>query len=601
MFVLRRAATLSLVVVLSYAPLGTTTAIADTPDSLASGTALKQPVAPVDVLLFNARVYTLAWDEPDLEGKPAANAPYSPDGWHPDAEALAIADGQIVFVGSNEDAEALRGPLTRVVDLGGATVIPGLVDSHTHVVEWGNTLSKVDLTDVATPAEAVARIEVRAKTTPKGQWVLAWGFDEGAWADSMPDNRLLSERIPDHPVHAQSLHSFASWNNQLALAKAGITATSEARVGGEIVRDKNGNPTGILLNNASDVFDDVIPPPTSAELVKSTRRAMLEMAKRGFVGVHEAGVDRQQLAAFQTLANRRRMPIRVYAMLKLTDEALVREWIAWGPQHKADDLLTVRAIKAYYDASLGARGARLLADYSDRPGQRGVSGADYGFDQKLATEAMDAGFQIAIHAIGDAGNRETLDFFAQVFAQHPAARHNRHRIEHAQIIHPQDRARFAELGIIASMEPPHAVEDKGWAADRLGPERVRHGYAWRSLRRSGALVIFNSDLAGSDPDIFYGLHAAVTRRDKQRQPAGGWFPEEAFSIEEAVRAYTAANAFAAFQEQDTGVLEPGRFADITVMDIDPFVTGEREPGRLLQGHIVMTIVNGRIVYDASKD
>ena len=211
---------------------------------------------------------------------------------------------------------------------------------------------------------------------------------------------------------------------------------------------------------------------------------------------------------------------------------------------------------------------------------------------------MAAGFQLGIHAIGDAGNRETLDFFESAFADLPSERAGRHRIEHAQIVNPADQPRFCALGIIASMEPPHAVEDKAWAEERLGPERVRHGYAWRSLREQGASLAFNSDLSGSDPNLFYGLHAAVTRRDKERQPAGGWFPEQALTPEEAVRAYSLWNAFAGFADSDTGSLRVAKLADITVTDIDPFVVGESDPDRLLEGEVLMTIVGGEVVFES---
>jgi predicted amidohydrolase YtcJ len=254
-------------------------------------------------------------------------------------------------------------------------------------------------------------------------------------------------------------------------------------------------------------------------------------------------------------------------------------------------------VKAYYDGALGSRGARLLEDYADRPGHRGVSGDQYGFDQKRVAELMKAGFQVGIHAIGDAGNRETLDFIASVLKERPEARDLRHRIEHAQVVHPQDFARFRELGVIASMEPPHCAEDKAWAEDRLGPARVKGAYAWRTLRKAGARLALNSDLIGSDHDIFYGLHAAITRRDKKLEPAGGWYPGERLTPEEAVRGYTVWNAYAAFWEKDTGVLAPGRWADVTVMDVDPFVLGETDPGRLLRGKIVATVVAGKVAHE----
>jgi predicted amidohydrolase YtcJ len=255
-----------------------------------------------------------------------------------------------------------------------------------------------------------------------------------------------------------------------------------------------------------------------------------------------------------------------------------------------------RSVKAYYDGALGSRGARLLDDYADRPGHRGISGAGYGFDAALGAEAMKAGFQIGVHAIGDAGNREVFDFFETNFKASPGSAGNRHRIEHAQVIAPADMPRFARLGVIASMEPPHAVEDKTWAEERLGPQRIHGAYAWRTLRQNGARLTFNADNPGSDHSIFYGLHAAITRRDKQSQPEGGWYPDQRLTIEETVRAYTSWSAYAAFRENETGIIAKGRWADLTVMDIDPFALAGTTPERILAGRIVLTVVNGRIVY-----
>jgi hypothetical protein len=283
-------------------------------------------------------------------------------------------------------------------------------------------------------------------------------------------------------------------------------------------------------------------------------------------------------------------------MLSARDVDLCREWQRRGPDRENGRMLTTRSVKAFYDGALGSRGARLLDDYSDRPGHRGVSGQGYGFDQSLAADMMKAGFQIAIHAIGDAGNRETLDFIESVQRAQPDSRTHRHRIEHAQVLHPDDVPRFARLGVIASMEPPHCVEDKTWAEARLGPVRIKGAYAWRTLRKAGARLAFNSDLTGSDHDIFYGLHAAITRRDKQLQPSGGWYSEERMTPEEAVRGYTTWNAYAASWDKESGVLAPGRWADITVMDLDPLVVGATDPGKLLRGSILATIVGGRVTH-----
>jgi predicted amidohydrolase YtcJ len=291
------------------------------------------------------------------------------------------------------------------------------------------------------------------------------------------------------------------------------------------------------------------------------------------------------------------IPIRVYAMLSARDEGLLQTWIEKGPDAGTESMLRTRSVKVFYDGALGSRGAKLLEDYSDRSGHRGLAGGAYGFDAERVGEMMRGGFQMAIHAIGDAGNRETLDFLERIFAESPDTRAQRHRVEHAQVVHPDDIGRFAELGLIASMEPPHAVEDRAWAEDRLGADRITGAYAWRSLRAAGTRLIFNSDLPGSDHDIFYGLHAAITRRGKDLQPAEGWYPDQRMSPEEALRAYSTWAAFASFTEQQTGIIDVERWADLTVMDVDPLNVGADDPGSLLDGRILATIVAGKVVWE----
>jgi hypothetical protein len=552
---------------------------------------------PADLLLLNGRVYTLAWSDPAPDGTPAADAPYDADGWHPNAQAIAIRDGRIVYVGSDEEARRYRGPDTRVVDVDGATVLPGLVDSHVHIAGLGANLERVNLVDVTTEAEMVERVAQRAAETGPGEWIVGWGWDEGALADRYPDMRRLSESVPDNPVILRGLHGFAVLGNRAAFEAAGITARTVAPSGGEIRRDADGNPTGILINNATRLLEAALPPLTPQRLQARVLAGLEALAQDGFVAVHEAGADAALMAAFETLEREEWLPLRVYAMLEGRDEPLLREWLDRGPDAEPEGMLYTRSVKAFYDGALGSRGAKLLDDYTDRPGRRGVAGAEYGFNPDLFAEMMAAGFQICIHAIGDAGNRETLDFIESVYATHPEARSDRHRIEHAQVVHPDDFERFADLSLIASMEPPHAVEDKTWAEERLGPERVKGAYAWRTMRLAGVPLTFNSDLPGSDHDIFYGLHSAITRRDKEQEPAGGWHPEQRMTAEEAVRGYTIWAARSAFLEGATGTLEPGRWADVTVMDIDPFVVGRTQPGDLLDGSIVLTVVDGEVVYE----
>jgi predicted amidohydrolase YtcJ len=456
----------------------------------------------------------------------------------------------------------------------------------------------VNLVGVETEEEAVALVARRAETTPEGEWILGRGWDEGAWANRYPTMDLLSEAVPNHPVVLNSLHGFAVWGHRLAFERAGITRETPTPNGGDILRDAAGEPSGIVLNRAGALLSGAVPAPSDEQLKGYILAGLERMARDGFVAVHEAGSGRRQLAALQTLEGAGELPIRVYSMLSARDSELCEEWLSKGPVLGVDGRLAVRSVKAYYDGALGSRGARLLEDYADRPGHRGTSGDEYGFDEELVARMMKGGFQVGIHAIGDAGNRETLEFLERVVEEDPDTVALRHRVEHAQIVHPDDFARFVPLGLIASMQPPHAVEDKSWAEERLGPDRILGGYAWRTFRENGVGLILNSDLAGSDHDIFYGLHAAITRRDKKLEPAEGWYPEQNLTPEEALRAYTSWAARAAHWEEETGILAPGRWADVTVMSIDPLVVGESEPGALLDGEIVATVVGGEVVFSA---
>jgi predicted amidohydrolase YtcJ len=559
--------------------------------------ASKPPPPPADLVLVNAKVYSMTWADPATDGTPAAGAPHDASGWRPDAAAVAITGGRITLVGTRDAVEARKGPQTQVVDLGGATLLPGMVDSHSHILELGAKLSAVDLVGVTTEAEAVDRVAAYAAKVPKGEWITGRGWDEGAWANQYPDWRRLSEKVPDHPVVLYSLHGFGVWANRGALDAAKVTRTTAAPVGGEIRKDARGEPTGIFLNRATTIMANAVPAPSPAQIESQLLAGLTEMARSGYTAVHDAGVDRPMLAGYQALAAKQQLPIRVYVMLSGRDPELCREWEQKGPQGAASDMLIVRSVKAYYDGALGSRGARLLADYSDMPGHRGVSGAGYGFDKDVVAAMMRAGFQVGVHAIGDAGNRESLDFLEGIMKDNVRARDGRHRIEHAQVVSPQDIPRFAAMNVIASMEPPHAVEDKGWAEARVGAERIKGAYAWRTLRKAGARLIFNSDLTGSDHNVFYGLHSAITRQDKTGQPAGGWYPEERMTPEEAVRGYTTWAAYAGFGETEAGQIAAGRLADLTALSVDPLTVGASTAAPLLDGRIRLTVVNGRVAFD----
>lgn len=551
-----------------------------------------------DIVLTNAKVYSLDWGEPNSAGKPSEDAPFENGKWFPDADTVAIQGGKILFVGKRDDdgLADLLSETTELIDLNGATVIPGLVDSHVHIAELGEILQRLDLSNATSPDQALKKVAQLTDTLEPGEWLIGQGWDEGAWANNYPNRHDLDILFPNNPVFLKSLHGFGVWVNTEALKFAEIDDQTQPPVGGEIVRDKKGAPTGILLNRATTLFDDVVPKPSLEKFAESMNIGMKQLVRDGFVAAHQAGATRMHIEGLQQLKANDTLPMRIYAMLSARDKSLSKQWAKQGPYTDPDGFLDIRSAKAYYDGALGSRGARLLADYSDRKGHRGISGDGYGFDADVVDELVRAGFQVGIHAIGDAGNKEVLDYFTSANSRYPGSLDLRHRIEHAQVIQPSDFERFKSLKLIASMEPPHAVEDKPWAEARLGSERVKGAYAWRTLRRHNVPITFNSDLPGSDHSIFYGLHAAVTRRDKKAEPSNGWYPEQNMSIEEAIRAYTSWAAYSAFRDGQTGMLKSGYWADLTVMDINPFELSETEPEKILNGKIKMTIIDGKVVY-----
>lgn len=551
---------------------------------------------PAELILVGGRVHTLAWGEPDGEGRAAADAPVTDGTWRPVASAIAVREGRIVAVGSDASVLRRRGPRTIVHDLRGRTVVPGLVDAHTHVAEYGESLRRVDLVGARTPDEAIARVAawIERERPAADAWVLGQGWDEGAWADLPITAAALEARFPGRTIYLRGLHGFAGWASPAALARAGIVRGTPDPIGGVIERDVRGEPLGRVRNRAVKLLDDAIPAPTLDESRAAWRAGLERMADSGYVAVHEAGVDAVRLAALRSLAAECALPVRVVAMGSARDTALARTLLRDGPDSSGRGGLTVRMIKAYYDGALGSRGARLLAPYTDAPGQRGVAGAAYGFDSALVARLMERGFQAAIHAIGDAGNRDVLDLVAQVQASSIAGRRGlRHRIEHAQVVDTADLPRFAALGVVPSLQPVHAVEDLRWAGERVGPLRLRGAYAWRSLRRVGGRPPLGSDLPGSGFGIGYGLHSAITRQDTTGAPAGGWLPEQRLTIEEAVRGYTLWARHAAHEEGWAGPIAVGRVADLTILDGDPFALAARDPRALVRLRACAIVVGGR--------
>ena len=559
-----------------------------------------------DVVMVGGSVYTMSWSDPGPDGQPALDAPYVQEAgtvgkWLPDAEAVAVKAGRIVAVGTSDEIRAWIGPKTNVIELNGATVLPGIIESHGHLHELGEKNAEINLVGTRTESDIAERLMAGSEYA-KGEWVLGSGWDEGEWANALPTKAFLNRLYPDNPVVLKGMRGFGTLGNDAALKAAGLSNTTEDPVGGTLVRDVSGELTGVLLNNATDLLNDAIPERTLNQKKAILRYGMDRMLESGFVSTHHAGVRTDYLPVYQSMALNAELPIRVEAMLSVgvVGAPNVEEWTKVGPTTDPEQMLQIRSVKAYYDASLGSRGAKMLEDYSDMPGTRGLAGEEYGFDAEDVAAFIRAGFQVGIHAIGDAGNREVLDFYERTFDDYPEGKNNRHRVEHAQVVHPADFSRFQELGLIASMEPGHAVEDSPWAEVRVGPDRIKGAYAWRTFRQNGVPLLFNSDFTGTDWSFFYGVYAAVTRKKADGTPAGGWHVEQAVTPEEAIRAYTVWPAYASSHEHLTGTLEVGKWADITVLDIDPLNVGLTHPSSLLSGKVFKTIVKGQVEYDRLK-
>lgn len=545
---------------------------------LAKSGSAPAPPTP-DLLLLNANVITMA------PGQPAA-------------EAIAVSHDRIAWVGTGADARRLYPGATRVLDLHGATVLPGIIDSHTHLVELGKSLLQLNLKDVPSDKEAVERVKRRVATAKPGEWILGWGWDEGKWAAHYPDNRALSAVSPNNPVYLVGLHTFAAWANKRALALAGISKNTADPENGKILRDpQTGEPTGILLNRAQKLVESHIPPMTLPQVEQAIELAARECVRNGLTSVHEAKVTPIMVDAFRDLIRQDRMPLRVYTMLDGADPQLVATWLQRGPQMDPQHRLTIRAFKLFADGALGSRGAALLEPYSDAPQIRGLMTTPEPTVYDLTRRALQRGFQVCTHAIGDRANRLVLDAYERALREVPTARDPRLRIEHAQVLAPEDIPRFSKLGVIASMQPTHCTSDKAWAEDRLGPQRVKGAYAWQSVLKTGAHLPLSSDFPGETLNPFYGIYAAITRQDPQGNPPGGWYPEQRLTLAEALRGYTLEGAFAEFEGKDKGSIEAGKLADFTVIDLDP---AKVAPKDILNTRVLKTIVGGKVVYDAAN-
>ncbi|HKW36141.1 MAG TPA: amidohydrolase [Candidatus Acidoferrum sp.] len=537
------------------------------------------PSSGADLLLLNAHVVTMNDKQPA-------------------AQAIAIQGERIVWVGNSEEGKKSY-PSARTMDLHGATVLPGLIDAHTHLINLGESLVRLNLKDIPTEKEIIERVKQRAASAAPGEWILGWGWDEGKWASNYPRNQALSAATPNNPVFLVGLHTFAAWANRRALELASVNKDTKDPENGKIVRDeKTGEPTGILLNHAQDLVAKQIPPVTLEQAKHAMQLAARECVRNGLTSVHEAKVTPLMVQAFRELVREGQMPLRVYVMLDGADKNLVNDWLKRGPEIDPHHQLTIRSFKLFADGALGSRGAALLEAYSDAPQTKGVMTTPEADVYSLTRRALQSGFQVCTHAIGDAANRSVLNAYEQAEKEVPRAHGPRLRIEHAQVLAPEDISRFSKLGVIASMQPTHATSDMPWAEKRVGPERIKGAYAWRSVKDSGAHLPLSSDFPGETLNPFYGIYAATTRQDPQGNPPGGWHPEQKLTLEEALRGYTVEAAYAEFEENDKGTIEKGKLADLTVIAQD--IT-KIPPPEILSIHVLKTFIGGRVVDDAATD
>lgn len=503
--------------------------------------------------------------------------------------ALLVDDDRIsrVFSGEEELPAA-----DRQTDGRGRTMIPGLVDSHGHVLSYGLSLLRVDLTGTETETEAAERVETFARANEAVEWVQGRGWNQVLWdSNAFPTAASLDALVSERPVWLTRVDGHAGWANSAAMELAGITARSEDPDGGQILRDADGEPTGVFVDNAMDLITAHIPSLSLEEIEYALQTSMQSLAAYGLTSVHDAGVGSGTLRAYRNLVEDGPLPIRVNAMIAATDENY-QLLLDRGHFASEDETLTINSVKVSADGALGSRGAALIDDYSDEPGHRGLLLHDQERLEYLMRAAMNAGFQVNTHAIGDNANKMVLDNYQALIAE-TDSRALRHRVEHAQVLRFEDILRFAELGVIPAMQATHATSDKNMAQDRLGETRIQGAYAWRKLMEAGAIIANGSDFPVESPNPFFGLHAAVTRQDKNNEPPGGWFPEESMTLEEAFASFTIDAAYAGHQEDLLGSLEPGKKADFIFLDRDIF---EIPANELWQTEVLETWVNGRQVF-----
>lgn len=521
----------------------------------------------------------------------------------PEAEAVAVYGNRILRVGTSDEVRQLAGPSTRVIDLHGRRVVPGFNDAHVHFVTGGLVLANVQLLDASSQAEFRERIARFAESQSAGAWILSGIWDHERWTPAvLPTHQLIDDVTPKNPVFVMRLDGHMGLANALAMTLAGVDRNTKDVPGGVIVRDADGNPTGMFKDAAMTLINRVIPSLTLQQTETAILAAQRDAARNGVTSVQEMADDQddtsgpEHLRALQALEREGRLKVRLSVNLRLVDW---KNLAGSGMQAGFNDgLIQVGGLKAFADGGLGASTAWLFAPYNDAPNTSGLATNELQHPEQMFDDMKGAdksGLQIAIHAIGDRANRTILDLYQRLEKEN-GPRDRRLRIEHAQHLTAADIPRFAQLHVIASMQPYHAIDDGRWAGKRLGPERIRYAYDFRSLLDSGATLAFGSDWPVAPLDPIMGIYAAVTRRTLDGKNPNGWVPEQKITVEQAVHAYTVGAAYAQFDEKQKGSLEPGKLADIAVLSKDIFPI---DPVEIEKTRVDLTIFDGRVIYDAS--
>ena len=535
-----------------------------------------------DLVLIDGRIYTV-------------------DNARPVVSALAVRDGRVLFVGSDAEARALVRASTRVIDLHGAAVYPGFTDAHAHLLGLGVMLRRVNLAGATSYDAVISRVQGWAKNVKPGEWILGRGWDQNRWpVKEFPTHDALSRAFPNNPVVLARIDGHALLANARAMQLARVTTSTADPAGGRVIRDAAGAPAGVFVDNAQSLITRAIPAATRADTRAAILAAITEANRWGLTGVHDPGENAETISIFEELAKAGNYSLRNYVMISDPGDpnspaAQRNPYIRRGPQSALYDAhLWIRAIKLYADGALGSRGAALLAPYSDEPTNSGLLVSQPEHIEAWAEAGLRRGFQINVHAIGDRGNRIVLDAFQTALRKYPKADH-RFRIEHAQVISAQDIPRFAWLGVIPSMQATHQTSDMRWAESRVGPERIRGAYAWRSLLKTGVVIPNGTDFPVEEVNPLLTFHAAVTRQDPTNWPTGGWYPEQKMTREEALQSMTIWPAYAGFQEKILGSLTPGKYADFVVFDRDIMRVPDTE---ILGARVISTWIAGRAVYQA---